>query len=82
MKTEINRKWQRRPYELNARNGEHHDRRKHRGGSMSHNGKIARLPHAIRNQLNLRLQDGEQGKNLVQWLNSLTEVKFVLRYGR
>ena len=46
---------------------------------MSHNGKIARLPHAIRNQLNLRLQDGEQGKNLVQWLNGLPEVQVVLQ---
>jgi len=46
---------------------------------MSHNGKIARLPHAIRNQLNLRLQDGEPGAKLVQWLNGLPEVQIVLQ---
>src|SRR5260370_272644 len=32
-------------------------------------GKIARLPHEIRAELNHRLQDGEQGKSLIQWLN-------------
>jgi hypothetical protein len=29
------------------------------------------LPHAIREQLNRRLHDGEEGKKLVAWLNSL-----------
>src|SRR5260221_7863665 len=33
-------------------------------------GKIARLPHEIRAELNRRLQDGEQGKSLIQWLNA------------
>ena len=41
-------------------------------------GKIARLPSAIRNQLNLRLQNGERGRHLVAWLNTLPEVKAVL----
>ncbi len=41
------------------------------------NGKIARLPHHIREQLNRRLQDGQQGKKLVAWLNSLPEVRAI-----
>jgi hypothetical protein len=45
---------------------------------MARNGKIARLPRDIRSQLNTRLQDGAQGKQLVRWLNSLPEVKKVL----
>jgi hypothetical protein len=42
------------------------------------NGKIARLPLSIRENLNRRLQDGEQGKKLVAWLNSLPEVRSVI----
>jgi len=38
-------------------------------------GKIARLPFAIREELNRRLQNGEEGKNLVAWLNSNPEVQ-------
>ena len=37
--------------------------------------KIARLPRDIRNQLNRRLQDGEPGNRLVEWLNSLPEAQ-------
>ena len=37
-------------------------------------GKIARLPKAIREQLNRRLADGESGASLVGWLNGLPEV--------
>jgi hypothetical protein len=33
------------------------------------NGKIARLPLAVRRQLNQRLQDGQPGQQLVQWPN-------------
>src|SRR5712692_3098289 len=40
---------------------------------MTHKGKIARLPLAIREQLNRRLQDGEIGKELVVWLNAAPE---------
>jgi hypothetical protein len=47
-------------------------------GNRSRNGKIARLPLAIRQQLNQRLQNGEPGKQLVQWLNGLPEVQAVL----
>ena len=42
------------------------------------NGKIARLPRAVREQLNRRLQDGGQGRELAGWLNSLPEVIKVL----
>ena len=41
-------------------------------------GKIARLPRAIRNQLNTCLQDGEPGQRLLEWLNALPEVQAVL----
>jgi hypothetical protein len=44
----------------------------------SRTGKIARLPRAIREQLNQRLDDGEEAKHLVAWLNSLPEVQAVL----
>jgi hypothetical protein len=47
-------------------------------GGRSRTGKIARLPLAIRNELNQRLQNGEPGKDLIQWLNSLSEVQAVL----
>jgi hypothetical protein len=45
---------------------------------MTRNGKIARLPRDIRNQLNRRLQDGEPGSRLVEWLNSLPEAQKIL----
>lgn len=45
---------------------------------MPRNGKIARLPRSIREQLNLKLDDAESGANLVDWLNSLDPVKRVL----
>jgi hypothetical protein len=38
-------------------------------------GKIARLPRQIRNQLSQRLDDGEGGNSLLEWLNGLPEVK-------
>jgi hypothetical protein len=41
-------------------------------------GKIARLPLALREQLNQRLQNGELGSALLHWLNQLPEVKEVL----
>ncbi len=41
-------------------------------------GKIARLPREVREQLNRRLDDGEEGKHLVEWLNTLPEVRAVL----
>src|SRR5215475_4964078 len=41
-------------------------------------GKIARIPHSIREQLNLRLHDHQPHKTILPWLNSLPEVKAVL----
>jgi hypothetical protein len=46
---------------------------------MTRNGKIARLPAAIREELNQRLLEGEQGKPLVLWLNSLPRVQALLK---
>ena len=45
---------------------------------MTRNGKIARLPRAIREQLNCRLEDGVPGVELVAWLNAQSEVRKVL----
>ena len=44
----------------------------------THNGKIARLPHAVREELNRRLQNGETGKVILPWLNALPAVQAVL----
>ena len=41
---------------------------------MTRNGKIARLPQTIREQVNRRLDNGEQGKQIAEWLNTLPEV--------
>src|SRR5476651_2117460 len=41
-------------------------------------GKIARLPRPIRQELNRRLDEGEPGKKIVAWLNSLPEVQSVV----
>lgn len=41
-------------------------------------GKIARLPKAVREQLNQRLADGEPGETLLRWLHSQPEVLVVL----
>jgi hypothetical protein len=45
---------------------------------MTRNGKIARLPRSIRDELNRRLQDGEPGDTLLPWVNGLPEVQAVL----
>jgi len=41
-------------------------------------GKISRLPREIREQLNRRLQNEEEAKPLLEWLNGLPEVQAVL----
>src|SRR5690349_20841802 len=46
--------------------------------SISRIGKVARLSHSIREQLNLRLLDHEPAKSILPWLNSLPEVKAIL----
>jgi hypothetical protein len=45
---------------------------------MTRNGKIARLPREIRDQLNRRLSDGEPGSHLVIWLNAMPESQAML----
>jgi hypothetical protein len=45
---------------------------------QTRNGKIARLPQVIREQLNRRLDDGEPGEGLLEWLNTLPAVQAVL----
>ncbi len=44
-------------------------------GSMKRNGKIARLPRAIRDELNRRMDDGQTGQELLPWLNGLPQAK-------
>src|ERR1700737_2248173 len=46
--------------------------------NLTRNGKIARLPLAIRQELNRRLDEGEQGKKLVTWLNALPVVQAIV----
>jgi hypothetical protein len=46
---------------------------------MTRNGKIARLPSAVRDELNRRLQDGETGPDLVAWLNGRDDVQAMLK---
>jgi hypothetical protein len=41
-------------------------------------GKIARLPHAIRQELNTRLRDGIPGTDILQWVNELPEARAIL----
>jgi hypothetical protein len=45
---------------------------------MTRTGKIARLPEHIRQQINHRLQDGENGREIILWLNAHEEVKAIL----
>ena len=46
---------------------------------MIHNGKIARLPRNIRDELNHRLENGEPGRRILGWLNALPDVQAVLK---
>jgi hypothetical protein len=41
-------------------------------------GKIARLPHVIRHELNARLRDGVPGTEILAWLNDLPESQSIL----
>ena len=52
--------------------------------NITRNGKIARLPKVVREELNRRLSDGEPGKELVTWLNDLPEVQRIVttEFGR
>jgi len=44
----------------------------------THNGKIARLPRNLRDELNHRLDDGEPGGRILEWLNALPAVQTML----
>jgi hypothetical protein len=50
------------------------ERSPHRGRSL----KIANLPAEIRDELNYRISDGDEGIELVEWLNSKPEVADVV----
>jgi hypothetical protein len=45
---------------------------------MRRTGKIARLPAAVREEINRRLDDGQKSKTILPWLNALPEVKAVV----
>jgi len=45
---------------------------------MTRTGKIARLPAALREEINRRLEDGQKSKTILPWLNGLAEVKAVV----
>jgi hypothetical protein len=38
-------------------------------------GKIGRLPKALREEVNRRLDDNEKGRSIIVWLNSLPQVR-------
>jgi hypothetical protein len=41
-------------------------------------GKIARLPRSVRDQLNIRLDDGQEADQILPWLNDLPEVRQII----
>lgn len=45
---------------------------------MSRIGKIARLPHDIREELNRRIMDGQSGPDILQWVNELPQCRQML----
>ncbi|MGH9351827.1 MAG: hypothetical protein ACRD2G_06680 [Terriglobia bacterium] len=45
---------------------------------MTNTGKIARLPHVVREELNQRLLDNQPAEPILSWLNALYEVQRVL----
>ena len=47
--------------------------------NITHIGKIGRLPQSIRDDLGRRIEDGQPGKELVKWLNGLSDVQEVLK---
>ena len=46
---------------------------------VTRTGKIARLPHNIREQINDRLLDGHSALSILPWLNDLPEVQAILQ---
>lgn len=49
------------------------------GSRRSRVGKVARLPLKIRSELNRRIDNGQLGRSLADWLNGLPEVQAVLK---
>jgi hypothetical protein len=47
---------------------------------MARTGKIARLPRSLRTEVNRRLDNGQRGADIVQWLNDLEEVQRALSF--
>ncbi len=47
--------------------------------SITHIGKIGRLPKCTRDELGHRIEDGEPGKELVKWLNGEPGVQEILK---
>jgi hypothetical protein len=45
---------------------------------MSRHGKIARLPRLLRDELNQRLDDGQEGDQILDWINSLPQTQALL----
>lgn len=45
---------------------------------MSRVGKIARLPHHLREEINQRIHNGEKARETVEWINSLPEAQAIL----
>jgi hypothetical protein len=46
--------------------------------TRSSRGKIARLPHLIREELNIRLDDGQTSSEILEWLNNLPKVRLIM----
>src|SRR5665213_709443 len=46
---------------------------------MTRRGKIARLPIKIRDQINTRLENGEEGIHILEWLNKLAETTELMK---
>ena len=46
--------------------------------NTTRNGKIARLPRTLRDELSQRIDNGQSGPKLADWLNQLPEVKTIL----
>src|SRR5580700_11744704 len=47
--------------------------------SITRNGKIARLPRAVRNQLDLHLDNGMEAEPILEWVNALPETQALMR---
>ena len=47
--------------------------------SNARKGKIARLPHKIRHEINQMLRDGAAGPDIIKWLKDIPEVKSVMK---